>query len=64
MKKIILLCAVAASAIAVSAKVVTKPVAYEHAGVKLEGYLAYDDEKFSVEKPAPGRARGAGSGGA
>lgn len=54
MKKIILLCAVAASVAAVSAKVVTKPVAYEHAGVKLEGYLAYDDEKVSVEKPAPG----------
>jgi dienelactone hydrolase len=24
-------------------KIVTRPVAYEHAGVKLEGYLAYDD---------------------
>jgi dienelactone hydrolase len=28
-----------------SAKVVTKQVAYEHAGVKLEGVLAYDDTK-------------------
>jgi dienelactone hydrolase len=28
-----------------SAKVVTKPVAYEHAGVKLEGLLAYDDAR-------------------
>ena len=50
MKIIILLCAVAASVAAVSAKVVTKPVAYEHAGVKLEGYLAYDDEKVSAER--------------
>jgi len=37
-----------------SAKVVTKSVAYEHAGVKLEGYLAYDDEKVSAARPAPG----------
>jgi dienelactone hydrolase len=33
------------AAVSLSAKVVTKPVAYEHAGVKLEGYLSYDDEK-------------------
>ncbi len=37
-----------------SAKVVTKPVAYEHAGVKLEGWLAYDDEKATAAAPAPG----------
>lgn len=37
-----------------NAKIVTKSVAYEHAGVKLEGYLAYDDEKVSAEKKAPG----------
>lgn len=37
-----------------SAKVITKPVAYEHAGVKLEGYLAYDDAKISSAKKAPG----------
>ena len=36
-----------------SAKIVTKPVAYEHGGVKLEGWLAYDDEKTAA-KPAPG----------
>jgi dienelactone hydrolase len=36
------------------AALVTKPVAYEHAGVKLEGYLAYDDAKVSSAKPAPG----------
>jgi len=32
------------------ARLVTKPVAYEHAGVKLEGYLAYDDEKTAKGK--------------
>jgi dienelactone hydrolase len=36
------------------AKVVTKPVAYEHGGVKLEGWLAYDDEKAAADKLAPG----------
>ena len=43
-----------ASATAMNAKLVTKPVAYEHAGTKLEGYLAYDDAKVSADKPAPG----------
>jgi dienelactone hydrolase len=33
---------------AASAKVVTKSVAYEHAGVKLEGVLAYDDAKTAL----------------
>ena len=33
------------------AKLVTKPIAYEHSGVKLEGYLAYDD---TVKTPRPG----------
>ncbi len=33
------------------AKLVTKPTAYDHDGVKLEGYLAYDD---SVKTPRPG----------
>ena len=42
------------AAVSVSAKIVTKPVAYEHAGVKLEGYLAYDDTKATADKPAPG----------
>ncbi len=37
-----------------SAKIVTKPVAYEHAGVKLEGYLAYDDTKATSALKAPG----------
>jgi len=46
--------AAAAAALSLSAKIVTKPVAYEHAGVKLEGYLAYDDAKVSADKKAPG----------
>jgi dienelactone hydrolase len=42
------------AAVALHAKIITKPVAYEHAGVKLEGYLAYDDTKASADKQAPG----------
>lgn len=37
-----------------SAKIITKPVAYEQAGVKLEGYLAYDDTKIPAGTKAPG----------
>lgn len=33
-----------------SAKIITQPVAYEHGGVKLEGVLAFDDEKTGREK--------------
>src|SRR5512140_3569539 len=33
-----------------AAKVVTKAVAYEHAGTKLEGFLAYDDAKTAKGK--------------
>lgn len=36
-----------------AAKIVTKPVPYEHAGVRLEGYLAYDDS-ITPAHPAPG----------
>jgi dienelactone hydrolase len=36
------------------AKIITKPVAYEQGGVKLAGYLAYDDAKVSTSHPAPG----------
>ncbi len=54
MKKFLLLFTAWASVAVANAKVVTQPVAYEHAGVKLEGYLAYDDAKVSAEKPAPG----------
>ena len=43
-----------AAAVALHAKIVTKPVAYEHAGTKLEGYLAYDDAKTSTDKKSPG----------
>src|SRR5438876_1056784 len=42
------------AAVALNAKIVTKPVAYEHAGTKLEGYLAYDDAKTSAGKKSPG----------
>ncbi len=42
------------AAVALSAKIVTKPVAYEQGGVKLEGYLAFDDAKVAADKPAPG----------
>ncbi|HVU17079.1 MAG TPA: dienelactone hydrolase family protein [Candidatus Didemnitutus sp.] len=37
-----------------SAKIVTKTVAYEHAGTKLQGYLAYDDERIPAGRGAPG----------
>jgi dienelactone hydrolase len=38
------------AALTASATLVTRPVAYEHAGVKLEGYLAYDDAKTAQGK--------------
>jgi hypothetical protein len=41
-------------AVTAVAKVTSKPVAYEHGGVKLEGWLAYDDEKAAADKLAPG----------
>jgi dienelactone hydrolase len=41
-------------AITVQAKVISKAVPYEHAGVKLEGYLAYDDTKMPAGSGAPG----------
>lgn len=50
MKKGMALAAVLLLAAPASAKVVTKPVAYEHAGVKLEGLLAYDDAKAAKGK--------------
>ena len=50
----LLMVAAAAATLSLSAKIITKPVAYEHAGVKLEGYLAYDDTKVSPDKKAPG----------
>lgn len=41
-------------AVSAHAKIVTRPVAYEHGGVKLAGFLAYDDEKVSATRKAPG----------
>jgi dienelactone hydrolase len=43
-----------ALAASVQAKLVTRAVPYEHGGVKLEGYLAYDDAKVSPANKAPG----------
>jgi dienelactone hydrolase len=54
LSRLLLVTAAAAATLTLSAKIVTKPVAYEHAGVKLEGYLAYDDAKVSPDKKAPG----------
>lgn len=42
------------AAVALNAKIVTRPVAYEHAGVKLEGFLAYDDAKVAPGAKAAG----------
>ena len=42
------------AAVSLSAKMITKPVAYEQAGVKLEGWLAYDDAKVTAGQKAPG----------
>ena len=41
-------------AASLNAKIITRSVAYEHAGVKLVGYLAYDDAQVSAAKKAPG----------
>lgn len=44
---------IAAFCTQLNAKVVTQTVPYEHAGVKLEGVLAYDDSKGAAQK-SPG----------
>ena len=44
----------AGAAVVMNARVITKSVAYEHAGTKLEGYLAYDDAKIPADGKAPG----------
>ncbi len=54
MKLLPALLAAAALSATVHAKVVTQSVAYEHDGVKLKGYLAYDDAKVSKGSKAPG----------
>ncbi|HVS54195.1 MAG TPA: dienelactone hydrolase family protein [Opitutaceae bacterium] len=41
-------------AMSVQAKIITRAVPYEQGGVKLEGYLAYDDAQVSAAKKAPG----------
>ena len=54
MKQFLLLAALGAMPFTMSAKFATKSVAYEHDGVKLEGYLAYDEALVSPKKKAPG----------
>jgi dienelactone hydrolase len=54
MKNLLLWAALLAAPLAMSAKFVTKTVPYEHDGVKLEGYLAYDEALVSPTKLAPG----------
>lgn len=51
MKKFTLGLGILVAALSAQAKIVTKAVPYEHEGVKLQGYLAYDDE---VKSPRPG----------
>ena len=50
MKTLAAFCLSLALASGLSAKIVKRPVAYEHEGVKLEGYLAYDDAKSAAKK--------------
>ena len=45
MKSLLTLVAVLGLSIAGNAKIVTQAVAYEHDGVKLQGYTAFDDQK-------------------
>lgn len=52
--RLLLACLLAATSVALSAKIVTKPVVYEHAGTRLEGYLAYDDAKVALGNKAAG----------
>lgn len=50
MKNILCLLALSVGAMTANAKIVTRTVPYEQAGVKLEGYLAYDDAKTAAGK--------------
>src|SRR5438270_11274067 len=50
MKKAFVFPAIFAAALAAQARVVTRLVPYEQGGVKLEGFLAYDDEKTAQGK--------------
>ncbi len=51
MKILLCLLSTLLAAGAAEAKLITKAIPYEHNGVKLEGYIAYDDEKRRPEKP-------------
>jgi dienelactone hydrolase len=53
MNRIAFLLALLATMLSAHAKIIARPVAYEHAGVKLEGWLAYDDTKTATGQ-APG----------
>src|SRR4051812_4677558 len=50
MKTFPLLLVFLAALVGARAKVVTKSIPYEHAGVKLQGFIAYDDEKTAKGK--------------
>lgn len=50
MKRTVCLFAFLSLAMAANAKIVTKAIPYEQGGVKLEGYLAYDDARTSSGK--------------
>lgn len=50
MKKLLLFSLAFATFSHVNAKLITKPVAYEHNGTQLEGYLAYDDAQAASGK--------------
>lgn len=54
MKTLSVLLAFLGVAVSTSAKIISQPVAYEQAGVKLEGVLVYDDAKVSSARKAPG----------
>src|SRR4051812_29268574 len=54
MKILMLFFAFLAVTLSAEAKIVSKPIAYEQAGVKLEGVLVYDDTKVSATRHAAG----------
>ena len=53
-RKLLAIAIFVAATVPLSAGIISKPVAYEHAGVKLEGYLTYDEVVASPEGKAPG----------
>ena len=54
MKILVLAATLAVCTLPVQSKIVKNPMAYEHTGVMLEGFLVYDDEKVSPSSKAPG----------